>query len=237
MVKIGSLNYGRNKLYFMIQGVKQELQFWEVFVKTPRFLNDWCSNEKTSELDQDVADFILNNCPEGGHILDCGSGAVSVLKGLHKTANIVTTDLLADDYVKIFDYPKHGIRPTIAIGAEEVESILPVYGNFDIVHMRNALDHTQDPVKAYNSMLACVKPGGYLIIQGFENEGTFEKWQGMHQWDIEIPKYGAIAWTSKTILMLVDKTGDWRVLGTDPVFHKQIKLDTGKDWFVWIVKK
>ena len=223
----------------MIQGVKQELQFWEVFIKTPRFLKDWCSDEKTSELDQDVADFILNNCPEGGHILDCGSGAVSVLNGLHKTANIVATDLLADDYVKIFDYPKHGIRPPIAIGAEEVESILPVYGNFDIVHMRNALDHTQDPVKAYNSMLACVKPGGYLIIQGFENEGTFEKWQGMHQWDISVVEEKEISHSEiiPTHLSITSKAGDSIGKNGGYHWHKKIKLDTGKDWFVWIVKK
>lgn len=214
----------------MIQGTNEELQFWEVFVKTPRFLNDWCSNEKTSELDQDVADFILNNCPEGGHILDCGSGAVSVLNGLHKTANIVATDLLAEDYKKIFDYKKYNIIPPHAIAAEELPA--PFLNNFDIVHMRNALDHTQDPVRAYNSMLACVKPGGYLIIQGFENEGTFEKWQGMHQWDISVQQF-------QTFAALIVKSKDWagQTLGTLPVFHKQIKLDTGKDWFVFIVKK
>lgn len=216
----------------MIQGTNEELQFWKSFVKTPRFLNDWCSNEKTSELDQDVADFILKNCPEGGHILDCGSGAVSVLNGLHKTAHIVATDLLAYEYKKIFDYGKYGIDPPVSLEAEGVYDFY--YDSMDIVHMRNALDHTQDPVKAYNSMLACVKPGGYLIIQGFENEGTFEKWQGMHQWDISLADDGA---GGKMLSIMGNPKRKFRSIHKGPVYYKQIKLDTGKDWFVFIVKK
>ena len=221
----------------MIQGTNEELHFWKSFVKTPRFLNDWCSNEKTSELDQDVADFILNNCPEGGHILDCGSGAVSVLKGLHKNAFIVATDILANDYRKVFDYNKHDIVPPFPIAAEDLPEHWHNY--FSIVHMRNALDHTQDPVKAYNSMLACVKPGGYLIIQGFENEGTFEKWQGMHQWDISVVEEKEISHSEiiPTHLSITSKAGDSIGKNGGYHWHKKIKLDTGKDWFVFIVKK
>ena len=222
----------------MIQGTNEELKFWEAFVKTPRFLKDWCSNEKTSELDDDVAEFILKNCPEYGSILDCGSGAVSVLHGLRNDIEIYPADLLAIGYEKIFDYKKHNLLPPLPYASED----LPLEfwkESFHIVHMRNALDHTQDPVKAYNSMLACVKPGGYLIIQGFENEGTFENWQGMHQWDICVKEEQEVSHSEAIPVHLsISPKSGWAIgmLGGYH-WHKQIKLNTGKDWFVWIVKK
>jgi SAM-dependent methyltransferase len=224
----------------MIQGTEQELQFWEVFVKTDRFLKDWCSNTKTSELDQDVADFIVKNCPADGSILDCGSGVVSVLHGLMPGVELVATDLLANDYEKIFDYDKHGLLIPYGIAAENLPK--DWHDEFDIVHMRNALDHTQDPVKAYNSMFVCVKPGGYLIIQGFENEATFENWKGMHQWNIGIQEKqistGKCTPDMKFAELYVkDKSGRVNNLGLNPIYYKQFKLNTGKDWFVWITKK
>ena len=221
----------------MIQGTNEELRFWEAFVKTPRFLNDWCSNEKTSELDDDVAEFILKSCPENGQILDCGSGAVSVLHGLHKTAYMTATDLLTKSYYEIFDYWGRRIEPPISVAAEDLPE--DWHNFYDIAHIRNALDHTQDPVKAYNSMLACVKPGGYLIIQGFENEGTFENWQGMHQWDISVKEEQEVS-HSEVIpvhLSISPKSG-WPIAMLGGYhWHKKIKLNTDKDWFVWIVKK
>jgi SAM-dependent methyltransferase len=214
----------------MIQGTEQELQFWEVFVKTDRFLKDWCSNTKTSELDQDVADFIVKNCPADGSILDCGSGVVSVLHGLMLETSLCSTDLLADEYSKIFNYKDtHYLSVPLPYAAENLPEHW--HDEFDIVHMRNALDHTQDPVKAYNSMFVCVKPGGYLIIQGFENEATFENWQGMHQWNINL-----FETDGKSSLMVCTKD-TIQMIDVNPYWHKRCKLNTGKDWFVFIVKR
>ena len=218
----------------MIQGAEHELNFWREFVKTDRFLTGWCGQGKTPELRQEVADFITEHCPKDGSILDCGSGVVSILNGLMPEAYLAATDVLADEYAKIFDYKKHRIPQPVPIGAEYLQE----YG-YDIVHMSNALDHTQDPVKAYHSMLACVKPGGYLIIQGFENEGEYEKWQGMHQWNIQLVEPISINEEKLTPphLLITGKNGAINLFVDNSHYHKRLKLDSGKDWFIWIVKK
>ena len=84
----------------MIQGTQQELDFWKGFVKTERFLNGWVAKRKTPELNEFVAHFIQQH--DHAKILDCGSGVVSILNGLCDDAELVATDLLAEQYAKIF---------------------------------------------------------------------------------------------------------------------------------------
>jgi len=91
-----------------------------------------------------------------------------------------------------------------------------------------------DPYKAYNALLKAVKPGGYLIIQGFENEATFENWQGFHQNDIFVEEI----WDDSKDYLLRLKKGDGYIetIGQDP--YKVIQKTIGdKRWFIWIVKK
>ena len=95
----------------MIQGTQQELDFWKGFVKTERFLNGWVAKRKTPELNEFVAHFIQQH--DHGKILDCGSGVVSILNGLCDDAELVATDLLAEQYAKIFNYQYHEIDPPL----------------------------------------------------------------------------------------------------------------------------
>ncbi len=99
---------------------------------------------------------------------------------------------------------------------------------FDLVHCSNALDHTQDPGLAYHKMMTAVKPGGYLIIQGFENEAINENWEGFHQWNISCSGIGRLALSGKNNNpVLIDETN---------IFHR-LQLETGKHWFIFIKQK
>lgn len=208
------------------EGFEHEMNFWREFVKTERFLKGWCSNEKTPELHNMVHDFIVAQKKYDyiATTLDVGSGPVSIL---HGTADLViSADPLAEFYATIFDYGAHAsIVPPLPISAEHVQ------GSHDIVHCSNALDHTQDANEAYRSMWRAVKPGGYLIIQGFENEGKFENYAGLHQWNISITKNKA--------LRIEFRDGSATEYPSNPETDAvaRVKLSTGKDWFIWIVKK
>lgn len=208
-----------------LKGIYHELAFWQKFVKTDRFLSGWVKKVKTPELHQEVADFILSVPHET--VLDVGSGVVSILNGL---VNVRAVDPLGDLYRLVFDYDRHKIVPPMAFPAEE----LPFKNDYDIVHISNAIDHTQDPYKAYNALFKAVKPGGYLIIQGFENEATFENWQGFHQNDIFVEEI----WDDRKdyLLRLKKSDGYIETIGQDP--HQVIQKTIGdKRWFIWIVKK
>jgi len=203
-----------------IKGTTEELQFWERFAKTDRFLHGWVSKTKTPELQQIVADFILNH--PHNKILDCGSGVVSILNGLCD-GELVSTDLLGDEYQNLFDYQVHELKPPLPIAAEN----LPFNNKFDIVHMSNALDHTQNPVKAYKRLYDACKPGGYVIIQGFENEATYENWQGMHQWNIYV----------KDNRLYCDGKSELFLLADDPVICETVTFENKKSWFIWITQR
>jgi SAM-dependent methyltransferase len=203
-------------------GMTDELSFWADFVKTDRFLTGWVGDGKTPELNDFVAQFILDQNPE--KVLDVGSGVVSILNGLLPQEKITAIDPLGEKYKTIFDYAKYNIQPPIPIKGEEVAH----RDEFDIVHMSNALDHTRDPRLVYDNLHRAVKPGGFLILQGFENEGKAQKYQGMHQWDIVVD--GRTLW--------IGKEKERTILARSNYMQtKIIATKQGRNWFIWITKK
>lgn len=210
-----------------IQGADHEINFWKEFVKTERFLGGWVGQGKTPELNNIVYDFIKNNLPFGGKVLDCGSGVCSILNGTVPNKDLMVTDLLGAEYGKIFDYSKHDIVQPIPLGCED----LPYREQFDIVHISNALDHTQQPNIAFQKLLEAVKKDGYLIVQGFENEANHEQWAGFHQFNISLDHKD---------LVIQGKNDAW-VFGTDlyeVVIAERIFIEMlGREWFIFIVKK
>lgn len=202
-------------------GANEEVEFWKEFIKTDRFLNGWVKEGRTPELRQEVAEFLWYDLDRSSKVLDVGSGVVSILNGL--PYDITAVDPLGNEYAKIFDYEAFGIRPPLPYAAEN----LPFQDDFDIVHMSNAIDHSIDPVIAYNKLFDAVIPGGYLILQGFFNEGTNEKWQGMHQWNIYV---------EDNVLVVEDKKGNRREMAHNP-FRVTIYEFDNKKWYVWICAK
>lgn len=200
-----------------------ELEFWREFIKTDRFLNNWCSHVTNPELCLDVRDFIISNLGDGDRVLDCGSGVVSILHGAVPSERLVSADLLADRYAEVFDYSAHGIERPIAIACEDMAFDC----EFGIVHISNALDHCRDPLVSYCRLTAAVKPGGYLIIQGFENEGFHEAYHGMHQWNIRVTGNG---------LFVSDRNGVGAALEANVVFCKVV-VPEWKPWIIWIARK
>ena len=201
-----------------LHGIYHELNFWQGFVKTKRFLDGWVSHKKTPELNDFVAEFI-KSVPHD-KVADIGSGVCSILNGW---VDVEPFDPLGDLYGIVFDYKAHKVKQPKPYPAEE----LPYNSEFDIVHCSNAIDHTQSPMLAYTKMMQAVKPGGYLIIQGFENEGTFENWQGFHQHDIHI---------NMETLCIKNQMGHLAVIDTKPTHLEFVEVN-GKRWYIWIKQK
>jgi SAM-dependent methyltransferase len=172
------------------QGFDHEIQFWKQFVKSERFLHNWVFPSQNPEIRANHPDVAkcFDDFAEGWNedhlimILDVGSGALPWIKGILGTKGvIVACDPLADEYAKIFDYEKFEQDPPIQAFAES----LPFDDNsFDVIHCSNALDHTQNPGQAIQEMERVCRPGGMILVQGFENEAIHENWQGLHQWNI-----------------------------------------------------
>lgn len=217
-----------------LSGISHELKFWQGFVKTERFLKGWVADCVTPELNHQVYDFIhgmLTQSPNRHEvsILDVGSGVVSILNGLVPKANLTAVDPLGELYELVFDYGKHKISPPLPLPAEELEWV----EKYDIVHCSNAIDHTQNPMSAYLNLKKAVRPGGFLILQGFENEADYENWQGFHQWNVELVTDETLV--KEPTLCIRGKQMEHSIGNAH--FCKKVIFENNKSWFIWIEKK
>lgn len=206
-------------------GSEHEINFWKGFVLTDRFLNEWCGPGKTAELNEGVAQFIHLQLP--AKVLDIGAGACSILNGLVPNADLVTADLLGDEYDKFVDYKGLGVNKPRAIAGEDLKNFFNE-NEFDIVFIRNAFDHSQNPREVFESMKYVCKPGGHIIISGFENEAIAENWQGFHQWNIFLDE-SRIVIDGKEIHDIISEE--------KVIISETIELEGGKKWMNWICQK
>ncbi len=240
-------------------GFAHEIEFWKGFVKSERFLNNWVFPEQNPEIranHPDVAkcfdDFYAQWVAEQGgekevepdhmrpHVLDVGSGALSWIKGLIRM-RLYSCDPLAHEYREIFDYHSHPNAINYIphkVSAEELSKEYPE-NFFDIVHCSNALDHTQNPYKAILEMERVCRPGGMILIQGFENEAIHEDWKGLHQWNISI--YPDPEKSSTPALAIISKGGYVSAHRPKEAIYANTNLiqtgpHTERNWFVFAYK-
>lgn len=102
---------------------------------------------------------------------------------------VLATDGLARFYQRVMD--EHKLLPPhlpIQCPVEELHSCFPA-GHFDVVHMRNALDHVFDPLLGIQRMLHVTRPGGWVLLRHAQNEGVAGKFRnGLHQWAFDTVK-------------------------------------------------
>lgn len=119
-------------------------------------------------------------------LLEVGSGPVSILAAGadEDLCAIVAVDPLARIYrelLRLYDVP-YPIQPVPGKG-ESLLKQFPV-GSFDIVYSSNALDHTRSPAQCMEQMCRVLRRGGFMLLEGFEREGTEGKWKGLHKHDL-----------------------------------------------------
>merc|ERR1712048_1156978 len=96
---------------------------------------------------------------------------------------VVSTDGLARFYLGIYD--DYGLDPPFVpqqCPVEELHRCFP-QDHFDVVHMRNSLDHAFDPLLGIRRLLHVAKPGGWVLLRHARNEGVPGQFRvGLHQW-------------------------------------------------------
>ena len=211
-----------------ILGASDEVDFWRVFVHTQQFKTWLDDSYPTPELDPAVVEHIQRE--KEGKVLDVGSGVVSILRGtVIPTSRLYAADLLSREYEKFFPYNTLGILPPLSCSAEA----LNFDSEFQVVHMRNALDHCQNPAKAFRNLTRAVKTNGLLIIGGFLNEGDYLHGLGMHQWNIGLNgAYPYIRSIHKEDPALKLDFSQLR-----PLLSMTTTLSSQRQWITWIARK
>lgn len=176
----------------LIGELQAELSFWQTFMVSDRFIQNWCHAAPNPELELEVDFFVQGVAREiekqhrKARILDVGSGPVSILNGSFVDVNVklVAVDRLANRYATMWTQePKgHVCMPEACAG----EELLKYFGPrmFDVTHVRNALHQMTDPLVVIQQMIQVTKPGGYIVVHGFEDDACHENWNGLHKWNV-----------------------------------------------------
>lgn len=121
-------------------------------------------------------------------ILDVGAGPITEmgyrLEGFD--LSIDATDPLAPSYAALL--AEHGVSPPVATRfapMEDLRLFVPEAA-YDLVHCRNALDHSLDPVRGIEQMLAAARVGGVVMLLHYGDEAEREAYTGLHQWNMAL---------------------------------------------------
>lgn len=98
------------------------------------------------------------NINKNSKILDIGCGIKTVLHFLPGELKI-GVDPLADEYVKIYNYPED-----VVIEKSFGEQLKFENNFFDIVFTTNALDHTKSPKNVVSEIYRVLRPDGYFVL-------------------------------------------------------------------------
>ncbi|HEX7905859.1 MAG TPA: methyltransferase domain-containing protein [Chitinophagaceae bacterium] len=181
------------------EGKDFEVEFWKKWVdeKGGQWEGDFIARlNPNTFIDPHIEEFIKDivGLPS---ILDVGAGPLTVLgKKMSdgRSVHITAVDPLAEKYNQLFHEAL--IRPLVITQYAEVEKLDMFFhmDQFDLVHMRNALDHSYDPLLGVRQMIATIKPKRVILLEHSTNEAEKAKYGAFHQWNICVEDDCLIFW-------------------------------------------
>jgi SAM-dependent methyltransferase len=190
-------------------GVASESAFWDTWMQERG--GEWPEDfrkrfDPETPLDPWVAAAARSLGKEDLSILDVGSGPVPgigyKLEGI--ALRITAVDPLASIYQDILT--RHGLNPPVPptfAPAEELSSFFEP-NSFDIVHCRNALDHSFDPLRGINEMLKVVRVGGTVLLRHHQNEAENAKYNGFHHYNFDCRANRFVIWNKSVLVDIAD---------------------------------
>jgi hypothetical protein len=179
-----------------ILGIESETRFWKLWFETKglQWKDDY-QKRISDNMDFNLENYLENNVKETV-VLDVGSGPISSCGTKTNKTNlrICAVDPLAYIYKTLKE--KSGITTGLSPDFCMVERLSEKFehNSFDIVHMRNALDHSYNAVFGIFQLLFICKIGGKVVLQHVKNEAENEKYTGFHQWNLCVENNNFIIW-------------------------------------------
>ncbi len=187
-----------------VRGIPSELHFWENWVATrgAQWPDDFAArldpDRLVSVLEPNMAERLAAIGP-AARVLDVGAGPLTVLgkRVEHGRVMIEACDPLALAYRRILD--RHAVVPVLPTVPAQAETLSIAYAesSFDVVHCRNALDHSFDPVAGIFEMLRVVKPGGEVLLRHAIDEAVNASYNGLHQWNFRCEDDTFVVWNPR----------------------------------------
>ena len=201
-----------------MRGISSEISFWAKQFDTPHDV--WIRRRGYSPYTYEN-DFKYEQYVKGDKVsfLEVGAGPVGDC-GSKPKGNIELTVRAVDPLAFIYQKLKteHGLETKVAIEFACVEHLSDKFGanQFDVVHMRNSLDHSFNPMLGIMQMLYVVKVGGRLILNHLDNEAEFEKYRGMHQWNLQVSEGKFYIWKKDLKIDVTDALKEYADIECTP---------------------
>ena len=180
-------------------GIEYEVKFWKDWLTTSggRWPGDFQSRmELTTVVVPYLFDIIKDIPRDDIHILDVGAGPVTSIGYAYPGKDLFVTaiDPLAEIYQKL--YEEISILPPLRTEFGMAEDLTSYFANkgFDVVHCRNALDHSFDPLRGIKQMIQVAADDGAIILSHHNDEAEREKYNGFHHFNFRIENKELIIW-------------------------------------------
>ncbi|MDQ6605625.1 MAG: class I SAM-dependent methyltransferase [Actinomycetota bacterium] len=139
-------------------------------------------------------------------VLDVGAGPASSLGSAlpDRQLELIAVDPLAEEYNRLLS--ALGLAAPVPVARCRGEDVLDMFGRdrFDIAYARNSLDHTVDPAATIRGMLAVIRPGGFVILRHWRNEGQKAGYEDLHQWNLDAIDGDLMIWDERRRHTLTD---------------------------------
>jgi len=184
--------------------IDEEVMFWKKWLAGDRGKR----HARLRPLNKEIVEMIGDK--KEVNIADIGSGPVSMIgytcEGVK--INYVPSDLLAEEYKKLYEF--HKLYPPVIPEYQDMTALTYKDETFDIVHCRNAIDHSKDAHKSVSEMVRVCKKGGYVYLWHFKKVAKMMGYTGMHQWNIELTKNGDCSFYNKDRQFLLSEFGEFK---------------------------
>lgn len=191
-----------------VRGLDSEVGFWHALMDPEtqnnpdvdpaawRSARTWLEEGHVSWHYGDICSFVETARAASGEqfgrprVLNAGSGPLApkdIACQDGKAIPVVAADGLARFYMQLYDILGHEPPAVPAqCPTELLHQCFPQH-HFDVVHVRNSLDHANDPLLGIRQMLQVARPGGWVLLRHARNEGVAGHFQlGLHQWAFDI---------------------------------------------------
>jgi len=220
-------------------GLQLEEKFWKDW-----FLNkggEWpqdyedrtsVSKKPPEVLISQVHDCIKKNDLQSINVCDVGSGPISVASNILEFTSVPGTFLAFDPLARAYSrmLQEHSLdqiqKPIFSLAENFPRQTL-----FDVIYSRNAIDHSFDAPRSVLSLASALKIGGRLVLNHFENEASYEKYDGIHHWNFESVENSFHIWSRSERLNISSLLGE--------SFNTIIETTPGpeRNWTTVIIEK
>jgi SAM-dependent methyltransferase len=193
--------------------ITDEVAFWRAWLADDKYAEQR-DTRRRSQTSSFPAGFAQSLGAAPGallRVLDVGSGPIPALprNAPKNPVELVSTDPLAGSYGALLDeYGFDDVVRPMSVKGEELSSVFPE-GSFHFVHIANALDHCEDPARTLAEMYRVCSVGGLICILSKENEGEAQRYNGLHQWNLEADDQSLWLWTPSFRQDLLEGLGSY----------------------------